>query len=313
MADIVALEKFTCWGRTLKDILDDHATWLFESGPDWRNLRADLANTIIQDLDLSGINFSGARLFNCTFQNCNLTDCCFRGAEMSYCRFEDCTLDNCNFNDANESYTGSSVFTRCNMRGARFGHSKLSFSILDCNLSGSRFSGVTFAGAWFKGCHSVQFDNCKFYYCEFNSCRFEDCDFRLALFSSCNYADVVLDECENADNLNAKMACPAEGSFVGYKKLKNGIIAVLKIPAKAKRSSALGNKCRCSEAKVLRLETIDGTKLPKETIGFSTYDMTFTYEVGKTVVPTKPFETYRYAECAPGIHFFMNRIDAENY
>src|SRR5690554_3221844 len=107
------------------------------------------------------------------------------------------------------------------------------------------------------------------------------------------------------------LQCPEVDSFVCFKKLKNNVIAKLKIPAKAKRSSATSRKCRASEAKVL--EMWNATTKEKVSIGYSQYDETFTYEIGKTVKPKEKFDEDRWNECSSGIHFFMTLAEAENY
>ena len=105
------------------------------------------------------------------------------------------------------------------------------------------------------------------------------------------------------------MACPKTGSFIGWKKCCDGKIVKLLIPEDARRSSSLGKKCRCDKAKVLQVFNWDGTQ---DVIAKSTYNHHFFYFVGETVsVPN--FDTDRFNECAPGIHFFMDRDAAEKY
>ena len=41
--------------------------------------------------------------------------------------------------------------------------------------------------------------------------------------------------------------------------------------------------------------------------------VSFVYEKGLTVKPTKPFGTNRWEECAPGIHFFLTKQEAKEY
>ena len=113
------------------------------------------------------------------------------------------------------------------------------------------------------------------------------------------------------------MECPESGSYVGYKKARIyeiycyiTVIITLEIPAGAKRSSATTNKCRCSEDKVLSIESVDGSKKYKNAVSF--YDNDFVYEVGKTV-RVDVFNDDRWNECAPGIHHFMTRKEAEEY
>lgn len=105
-------------------------------------------------------------------------------------------------------------------------------------------------------------------------------------------------------------ACPDTGSFIGWKKVE-GKIVKLKIPADAKRCSAASSKCRCSKAKVLEIQEIDG-RISDITKISSDYDVKFIYEVGKTV-SVKDFCDDRWKECSQGIHFFINRQSAVEY
>lgn len=105
------------------------------------------------------------------------------------------------------------------------------------------------------------------------------------------------------------MACPKTGSFTAWKKCCDEKMVKLLIPEDARRSSSLGEKCRCNKALVLQIFNRDGT--PGE-IAVSSYDHSFMYRIGSTVsVPN--FDTDRFNECAPGIHFFMDRDAAEKY
>jgi len=106
------------------------------------------------------------------------------------------------------------------------------------------------------------------------------------------------------------LACPEEGSFIGYKKAQ-GKVVVLEITADAKRSSATTLKCRCDKAKVLRIENLDGTAAA-EKIVHSDYDTNFVYEVGK-IVSVENFDDDRWNECSAGIHFFITKQLAAEY
>ena len=57
----------------------------------------------------------------------------------------------------------------------------------------------------------------------------------------------------------AYIACPTDGSFIGWKKA-SGYIVKLQIPEDARRSSAGGEKCRCDKAYVVEIQNADGTK-----------------------------------------------------
>lgn len=120
------------------------------------------------------------------------------------------------------------------------------------------------------------------------------------------------------------LACPDTGAFIGFKKadmrmLVNGsvgivpVIVELEILADARRSSATGRKCRCDKAKVLSITTLDGAVVGADaSIVRSSYDPEFVYEVGKIVTAPNYCED-RWEECAPGIHFFINRQEAVEY
>ena len=109
---------------------------------------------------------------------------------------------------------------------------------------------------------------------------------------------------------------PDEGDIIGWKKAITldgaPIIVKLLIPADAQRSNATGRKCRASTARVLDLQDKQGNSLPPDTTAYSSYDPDFTYQKGETV-HVEDFDTNRWEECAPGIHFFITRIEAIEY
>lgn len=112
---------------------------------------------------------------------------------------------------------------------------------------------------------------------------------------------------------------PDEGDIIGWKKAwtdnempPTPAIVKLLIPADAQRSNATGRKCRASTARVLDLQDKQGNSLPPDTTAYSGYDTDFTYKKGETV-HVENFDTNRWNECAPGIHFFITRIEAVEY
>ena len=112
---------------------------------------------------------------------------------------------------------------------------------------------------------------------------------------------------------------PDEGDIIGWKKawtdnetLLTPVIVKLLIPSDALRSNATGRKCRASTARVLDLQDKQGNSLPSDTTAYSSYDADFTYKKGETI-HVEDFDTNRWKECAPGIHFFITRIEAVEY
>jgi len=96
-----------------------------------------------------------------------------------------------------------------------------------------------------------------------------------------------------------------EGDLIGYKKCRDGVIVKLLIPKEAKRSHAFDRKCRAEFAQVLELSIGERA--------YSTQNKNFEYVVGQTVRPETPFDEDWTNECSTGIHFFITRIEAENY
>ena len=107
------------------------------------------------------------------------------------------------------------------------------------------------------------------------------------------------------------ICCPESGSFIGWKKARGNLIVKLMICEDAKRSSAFTRKCRCSKAKVIAIENIDGTEASVSEIA-SGRDRNFIYKIGETV-SVSDFDEDRRNECSTGIHFFITRQEAVDY
>ena len=148
--------------------------------------------------------------------------------------------------------------------------------------------------------------------CEANLCGANLCGANLCEADLCgaNLCGANLCGANLCGAKGAYMACPTDGSFIGWKKA-SGYIVKLQIPEDARRSSAGGEKCRCDKAYVAEIQNTDGTKADIEAI-HSNRDNNFVYTVGATVeVPD--FDDDRWNECVPGIHFFIDRRAAVEY
>lgn len=217
----------------------------------------------------------------------------FSKLDLSGLNFCDLNIPNSNFN---ESDLTNACFSFCAISHSTFINANISKGILGfCDLTGSEFCGANMRNV------DVSRSN-------FNMCNFSRAD----MFEMRHIEDANFDcaDFETAfDPPTIRMACPAVGSFYGYKRcIKNKIVTLL-IPEDAKRSSATGTKCRCDKAKVINIESCDGSISYETANAF--YDSEFVYRVGETV--TSDFCDYRYFECAPGIHFFLDKQDAINY
>ena len=129
--------------------------------------------------------------------------------------------------------------------------------------------------------------------------------------SNLNGSNLSRANLHESKGINYPMICPEKGSFIGFKRVRNNLIVELEITEDALRSSATGRKCRCSKAKVLSITNIDGAESNTNSAR-SLWDPDFVYSVGKTIeVPN--FDTNRWNECAPGIHFFITRQEAVDF
>jgi hypothetical protein len=166
-----------------------------------------------------------------------------------------------------------------NLRGADLRWTNLRRADLtDADLTGADLEGANLRGADLRGA-----------------------DLRFADFTGANLTGAAL---------YYPIACPEEGSFIAWKKAGDCIVK-LEVLADAKRSSATSRKCRCDKAKVVAIEEKKGSESHITEVS-SNYDKEFIYRVGE-VVSVENFDDNRWAECAPGIHFFITREEAVEY
>ena len=126
-----------------------------------------------------------------------------------------------------------------------------------------------------------------------------------ASLSSANLKNIIINEL----TINFCLGCPEEWDFIGWKQCMDNTIVKLLIPAKAKRSSATTRKCRASYVKVLNIYNRDWEEI-KETS--SRYNNEVKYKLWKITRCDKR-EKDRWIECAWWIHFFITRMEAEQY
>ena len=185
---------------------------------------------------------------------------------------------------------------RANLSGANLSGANLSgANLYGANLSGAILSGAILSGANLYGAnlYGANLSGANLY--------------RADLSGANLYRAYHLDA---ARGLFLPTVCPSDGEFTAWKKCKDGAVVKLLIPDTALRSSATGRKCRASEAVVLTIYDKGGNEISEARSG---HDSDFIYRVGETVKPVQKFDTNRWNECAPGIHFFVTREEAERY
>ena len=169
----------------------------------------------------------------------------------------------------------------------------------DANLSGAVLSGAVLRNA------NLSYANLS--YANLCDANLSGADIRGANLSNANLLGTK-------NMMYIPMACPEEGSFIGFKKAvyaDKDYIVKLEILADALRSSATSRKCRCNKAKVLEIQNINGSKANIDVV-HSTYDPSFQYKAGQ-IVEEPNFDDNRFNKCSKGIHFFINRQEAVNY
>ena len=180
-------------------------------------------------------------------------------------------------------------------------------NLRDANLRGAYLRGADLRGADLCGANLRDADLRDADLC---GADLRDADLRGAYLCGANLRGANLRGADLCGVRGAYIACPTDGSFIGWKKA-SGYIVKLQIPEDARRSSAGGEKCRCDKAYVVEIQNADGTKADIETV-HSNHDANFVYTVGATV-EVSDFDGDRWNECAPGIHFFIDRRAAVEY
>ena len=258
----------------LKTILDLHKKWLIKE-PDGK--RANLYMADLRGADLSGAYLSGAKLSGADLRGADLSGADLSGTNLRGTNLIGADLSGCNLGCADLS--GSNL-CRANLSCAYLYMANLSRTILsysdlsNADLCCADLSASDINGADLRG------------------------------------ADLSGADLSGAKNINCPISCPEKGSFIGFKKA-NGMIVELEIPSDSLRSSATTRKCRCSKAKVISITNPDGSPSNVTSVP-SSWDSNFIYTIGDIVEGTD-FDTNRWNECAPGIHFFITRQEAVNY
>ena len=258
-----------------------------------------LAKTVLEALK-GGANLRGANLRGADLRGANLYGANLRGADLYGADLYGANLHEADLYEADlyEADLYGANLRGANLRGANLREADLyEANLYGANLRGADLYGADLYGANLYGAnlHEADLYGANLYGANLRGANLRGANLR------------------GADLRGAKgtyMACPTDGSFIGWKKA-SGYIVKLQITEDARRSSAGGEKCRCDKAYVVEIQNADGTKADIETI-HSNHDANFVYTVGATV-EVSDFDGDRWNECAPGIHFFIDRRAAVEY
>ncbi|MGG7137024.1 pentapeptide repeat-containing protein [Bifidobacterium catenulatum] len=251
---------------------------------------------------------------------------CLRGANLRGADLRYADLRYADLRGADLRYVNLS---HANLRGADLRYADLRYADLRyanlryVNLSHANLRGADLwsANLWSANLHLAILSYVNLCHASLNGADLSGADLRgVRLWS----ADLSYADLSHANHVKLSLAkisiLPDEGDIIGWKKAwtdnempATPVIVKLLIPADAQRSNATGRKCRASKARILDLQDQQGNSLPPDTTAYSGYDTDFTYKKGETI-HVEDFDTNRWNECAPGIHFFITRIEAvEHY
>jgi hypothetical protein len=182
--------------------------------------------------------------------------------------------------------------SRADLSGADLSRANLS----GANLSGADLSGADLSRANLSGADLSRADLPR--------ADLSRADLSGADLSRANLSGADLSGALNTELLIASTRILPEGDLIGWKLCRDKVAVKLRIPSLAKRSHAFGRKCRAEYAEVLEVFGAD--------VGISQHDGKTEYKAGMTVYPDNFSDAWQ-EECTNGIHFFITRLEAENY
>ncbi len=257
--------------------------------------RANLSHANLSGANTTGSNLSGANLYGADMTGSSLSRADMFGANLSRANLSRANLSGADLSRASLSHTD---LYGADMTGSNLSHADLSradmtgSNLSDVNLYGADMSGSSLSRANLSGAN-------------LSGANLTGSNLSGVNLSRANLSGAYLTDVNNADLIFAQLSIvPEHGPFFAWKKCRDKVLVRLFIPSKAKRSNATGRKCRAERAKVLEVIGAE--------VGVSLHDKNFTYKVGQWVRSDK-WDDNRWEVCSSGIHFFLTRVEAENY
>ena len=287
----------------LNKIIENHQHYLNKDIDGWESMRADLSDKNLSGLNLKNANLREANFRNTNLSNSNLGDANLNNADLTYADLRKADLKKA---DLSRADLRDADLSEANLYRAFCLHTNL--CRVDLSNAYLRDADLYSAFCCYTNLYGVDLRGADLR--EANLLR---ADLRKADLREANLRNAYLSGTDLSENakIDYPITCPETGSFIGYKKAIYGYIVKLQICEDAKRSSATTKKCRCSKALVLAIENMDGSDSGLQEIE-SHFDPCFIYRVGE-IAEVYNFDDNRWNECAPGIHFFMDRQNAVEY
>lgn len=231
----------------------------------------EVLNKNFANMDLRGWNFKGQNLTGANFEGADLEGACFIDAILVSTNFEGANLKNTDFSCAN---AWSANFNETNCQNALF---------LSANLTEASFEGA---------------------------------DVAEASFAQANLSNASLEDAQNIitaefDNtVGIYTVCPTHGSFTGWTIVENEeqeFIAMLSIPAYARRNSGTTRKCRADTAVVVDIQSLEGEHVAALVTKLKYRNIKFT--VGESVHDNH-FEADRFKVSSTDLYFWISKEEA---
>ena len=231
----------------------------------------EVLNNNFANMDLRGWNFKGQNLTGANFAGANLEGACFIDAILVNTNFEGAILKNTDFSCAN---AWDANFNETNCKDALF----LSANLTEASFEGADLDGVSFALA------------------NLTEASLEDAQY--------------IDLAEFDNTVGIYTVCPTHGSFTGWTIVENEeqeFIAMLSIPAYARRNSGTTRKCRADTAVVVDIQSLEGEHVAALVTKLKYRNIKFT--VGESVHDNH-FEADRFKVSSTDLYFYITKEEA---
>ena len=228
---------------------------------------------------------------NNNFANMDLRGVDFTGQNLSQANFEGANLEGATFIDA--------ILVSTNFEGA--------------NLKNTDFSC---ANAWGANFNETNCQNSLFLSANLTEASFEGADLGGASFALANLTEASLEDAQNIDlaefdnTVGIYPVCPTHGSFTGWTIVENEeqeFIAMLSIPAYARRNSGTTRKCRADTAVVVDIQSLEGEHVAALVTKLKYRNIKFT--VGESVHDNH-FEVDRFKVSSTDLYFYITKEEA---
>ena len=230
----------------------------------------EVLNNNFENMDLRGRNFKGQNLTSANFSGADLEGVCFIDAVLVSTNFEGANLKNADFSCVN---AWSASFNETNCKDALF----LSANLTEASFEGADLDGTSFAQA---------------------------------NLTEANLQDTNIITAEFDNTVGIYPVCPDTGSFTGWTIVENEeqeFIAMLNIPAYARRNSGTTRKCRADTAFVVDIRSLEGESVAALTAKLKHRDIKFT--IAETI-HDNDFEVDRFRVSSTDLYFWISKEEA---